>query len=169
MTRGVPSCGVGGPARAAPPRRVPRQPAGAGLRYVFSPSAVQVAGARRPPAGLPWFPWVTWGRAGAPSRVQRWGGGGAARAGGGRGAAAAGAGGAGDAASPLRAELAQPPPPHGAAAGRASLAAGAQCAALAAGSPASARLRSLGCRWARGRFSEGSRAVPRRPLAGEAG
>ncbi|XP_010839803.1 PREDICTED: cAMP-dependent protein kinase type II-beta regulatory subunit [Bison bison bison] len=26
VTRGVPSCGVGGPARAAPPRRVPRQP-----------------------------------------------------------------------------------------------------------------------------------------------
>lgn len=171
-TLGVPSWGVGGPARAAPPRREPRQPGGAGLRCVFSPSAVQAAGARRPPAGLPWFPWVTWGRARAPSRVQRWGGGGAARAGERSGRGRSGRSRRCSQPSPGRACSAAAAARNSrapGAAGRASLAAGAQCAALAAGSPASVRLRSLGRRWARGRFSEGARAAPGRPPAGEAG
>ena len=46
------------------------------------------------------------------------------------------------------------------AAGRTSMAAGAQRTALAAGSPASVCLRSLGRRWALGQFSEGAGAVP---------
>ena len=46
------------------------------------------------------------------------------------------------------------------AAGRTSLAAWAQRTVLATDSPASLRLHSLGCRWARGRFSEGVGAMP---------
>ena len=46
------------------------------------------------------------------------------------------------------------------AADRTSLAAWAQRTVLATDSPASLRLHSLGCRWARGRFSEGVGAMP---------
>ena len=52
--------------------------------------------------------------------------------------------------------------------GGASLAAGAQCAPIAAGGPASICLCSLGRHWARGQFSEGARVAPRHLLAREA-